>query len=47
LYVGFAQTQAPAEWRARLAELAVREAELATEPDATLRFHSGPPRAAT
>ena len=44
LYVGFAQALAPDEWRVRLAWLAAREAELATEPDDDLRFHSGPPR---
>jgi tRNA 2-(methylsulfanyl)-N6-isopentenyladenosine37 hydroxylase len=43
LYVGFARALAPEEWRARLAALAEREAELATAPDDTLRFHSGPP----
>jgi tRNA 2-(methylsulfanyl)-N6-isopentenyladenosine37 hydroxylase len=42
LYVGFARTAAPQEWRTRLEALAVREAQLATEPDETLRFHSGP-----
>jgi tRNA 2-(methylsulfanyl)-N6-isopentenyladenosine37 hydroxylase len=31
------------DWRARLAVLAAREAELATEPDDQFRFHSGPP----
>lgn len=46
LYVGFAQTAAPHEWRARLTVLALREAELATQPDRTLRFHSGPPTTA-
>ncbi len=43
LYVGFAQTAASEEWEGRLAELARHEAELATEPDGELRFHSGPP----
>jgi len=43
LYVGFAQAAAPQQWRARLAALAVSESELATQPDRTLRFHSGPP----
>jgi tRNA 2-(methylsulfanyl)-N6-isopentenyladenosine37 hydroxylase len=43
LYLGFAQAAAPDEWRARFAELALREAQLATQPDTTLRFHSGPP----
>jgi tRNA 2-(methylsulfanyl)-N6-isopentenyladenosine37 hydroxylase len=42
LYVGFAQVAAPADWRARLASLAAREAELACAPDRMLRFHSGP-----
>jgi tRNA-(ms[2]io[6]A)-hydroxylase len=31
------------DWRARLRHLAEIEAELATAPDAQLRFHSGPP----
>ena len=44
LYVGFARDAAPQEWTARLAALALHEAQLATEPDATLRFHSGPLR---
>lgn len=43
LYLGFARERAPSEWRARLAELSVREAQLATAPDTELRFHSGPP----
>jgi tRNA 2-(methylsulfanyl)-N6-isopentenyladenosine37 hydroxylase len=30
-------------WRERLRMLAEREAELATEPDTSFRFHSGPP----
>jgi tRNA 2-(methylsulfanyl)-N6-isopentenyladenosine37 hydroxylase len=46
LYLDFARERAPEEWRARLAELAAREAELATAPDTELRFHSGPPPAA-
>ncbi len=33
------------DWRARLAVLAGREAELATAPDAQFRFHSGSPGA--
>jgi tRNA-(ms[2]io[6]A)-hydroxylase len=33
------------DWRARLAALARREAELATLPDAQFRFHSGSPAA--
>jgi len=44
LYVGFARAAAPQDWRTRLEALAVREAQLATEPDETLRFHSGPLR---
>jgi tRNA 2-(methylsulfanyl)-N6-isopentenyladenosine37 hydroxylase len=44
LYVGFARAAAPQEWRTRLEALAEREAQLATEPDETLRFHSGPLR---
>lgn len=43
LYLALARERAPAEWRARLAELAAREAQLATAPDTELRFHSGPP----
>jgi tRNA 2-(methylsulfanyl)-N6-isopentenyladenosine37 hydroxylase len=42
LYVGFARAHAPGEWHGRLATLAAHEAELATAPDRTLRFHSGP-----
>lgn len=42
LYLGFARERAPEEFRTRLAELAAREAELATAPDPQLRFHSGP-----
>lgn len=42
LYVGFAQASAPGHWRTRLGELAACEAQLATLPDRTLRFHSGP-----
>jgi len=42
LYLGFARECAPREWRTRLAELAAHEAQLATAPDCTLRFHSGP-----
>ena len=44
LYLDFARDRAPQEWQARLAVLAQREADLATEPDVTLRFHSGPLR---
>ncbi len=42
LYVDFARASAPQEWQERLGELATREAELATQPDTELRFHSGP-----
>ena len=42
LYVGLARSTDPAQWRARLGVLAAHEAELATAPDPTLRFHSGP-----
>jgi len=42
LYTGLARDLAPAEWQARLGELAAREAELVTSADRTLRFHSGP-----
>ena len=45
LYLGLARDAAPQEWATRLAVLALHEAQLATEPDATLRFHSGPLRA--
>jgi tRNA-(ms[2]io[6]A)-hydroxylase len=45
LYLGFARDTAPRDWTTRLATLAVHEAQLATEPDVTLRFHSGPLRA--
>jgi tRNA 2-(methylsulfanyl)-N6-isopentenyladenosine37 hydroxylase len=47
LYLGFARDAAPQEWGARLEALAAHEAQLATEPDETLRFHSGPLRAHT
>ena len=43
LYVGFAKSAAPEQWAERLQGLGAREAELATAPDRTLRFHSGPP----
>ncbi len=44
LYLGFATRQYPeGVWRARLAELAEIEADLATRPDPEFRFHSGPP----
>jgi tRNA-(ms[2]io[6]A)-hydroxylase len=42
LYVGFARTAAPEEWRERLLKLAAREAQLVTTPERVLRFHSGP-----
>jgi tRNA-(ms[2]io[6]A)-hydroxylase len=42
VYTGLACGVAPAEWQARLRELAAREAELVTTPDRMLRFHSGP-----
>jgi tRNA 2-(methylsulfanyl)-N6-isopentenyladenosine37 hydroxylase len=42
LYVDFARAAAPGEWRERLQALASHEAQLATAPDAVLRFHSGP-----
>ena len=44
LYFGFARDAAPREWAMRLAALALQEAQLATEPDVVLRFHSGPLR---
>ena len=44
LYLGFARDAAPQQWATRLAALARHEAQLATEPDVTLRFHSGPLR---
>src|SRR5438067_792210 len=42
LYIDFARTAAPQEWRSRLEALASREAQLATTADRLLRFHSGP-----
>ena len=42
-YVQFARALAPQHWQARLAVLAEHEAQLATRPDRSLRFHSGPP----
>jgi tRNA-(ms[2]io[6]A)-hydroxylase len=42
LYVGFARTAAPDEWRTRLLQLAAHEAQLVTTPERVLRFHSGP-----
>jgi tRNA-(ms[2]io[6]A)-hydroxylase len=47
LYLGFARDTAPQEWATRLAALALHEAQLATEPDVMVRFHSGPLRAAS
>jgi len=44
MYLDFAAREFDAEEiAARLEVIATREAELATEPDAELRFHSGPP----
>jgi tRNA-(ms[2]io[6]A)-hydroxylase len=44
LYVRLVEQRAGSlDWRARLAELARAEAELATSPDPQFRFHSGPP----
>ena len=44
IYLQFAQREFPAEEiAARLELIASREAELATQPDLELRFHSGPP----
>ena len=45
LYLSLARERSPEQWRARLAQLAAHEAQLATRPDKELRFHSGPPRA--
>ena len=42
LYVDFARRDSPHAWRARLQALAAHEAQLATSPDRSLRFHSGP-----
>ena len=45
IYLEFAEREFEAEEiAARLEPIATREAELATEPDPELRFHSGPPR---
>jgi tRNA-(ms[2]io[6]A)-hydroxylase len=44
LYLDFAARVDDQEVSARLESIAGREAELATEPDDELRFHSGPPR---
>lgn len=44
LYLELAERCAPVgAWRARLAQLAAVEADLATTPDCELRFHSGAP----
>ena len=47
LYLTLAERQARAaglgDWQARLEELALVEADLATRPDPQFRFHSGPP----
>jgi tRNA-(ms[2]io[6]A)-hydroxylase len=46
LYLRLAQQAAAAaelDWQSRLAVLAQREAQLATQPDDQFRFHSGPP----
>ena len=42
LYLDFARDVDAAAWSARLRTLAATEAELATTPEACLRFHSGP-----
>jgi len=43
LYIEHARTSAgDIDWEQRLRQLAEAEAELATAPDTTLRFHSGP-----
>ncbi|HEY7887562.1 MAG TPA: tRNA isopentenyl-2-thiomethyl-A-37 hydroxylase MiaE [Steroidobacteraceae bacterium] len=42
-YLELAQQAAALQWRRRLRELAENEAQLATAPDAQLRFHSGAP----
>jgi tRNA-(ms[2]io[6]A)-hydroxylase len=45
IYLEFARREFEAgEIAARLELISAREAELATEPDPALRFHSGPPR---
>jgi tRNA-(ms[2]io[6]A)-hydroxylase len=45
IYLEFAQREfAATEIAERLELISSREAELATQPDAELRFHSGPPR---
>ncbi|HJS89872.1 MAG TPA: tRNA isopentenyl-2-thiomethyl-A-37 hydroxylase MiaE [Steroidobacteraceae bacterium] len=44
-YLELARAAAAADWQERLRQLAEREAQLASTPDAQLRFHSGPPAA--
>jgi tRNA-(ms[2]io[6]A)-hydroxylase len=45
LYLHFAKREATGrDWRARLDEIAIREAQLVTEPDPMFRFHSGAPQ---
>lgn len=43
-YLALARDAGPGDIDARVAELAAVEARLATSPDATFAFHSGPPR---
>jgi tRNA-(ms[2]io[6]A)-hydroxylase len=44
LYLHFAEREANGrDWRTRLKEIALREAQLVTEPDSMFRFHSGAP----
>jgi tRNA 2-(methylsulfanyl)-N6-isopentenyladenosine37 hydroxylase len=43
LYVSLARAEAPDQWQKRLAALAEREAQLATDADPVFRFHSGSP----
>jgi tRNA-(ms[2]io[6]A)-hydroxylase len=43
LYLKLAEQRANDDWRQRLSEIAVVEAELATAPDEQFRFHSGEP----
>src|SRR2546423_14287876 len=42
VYTGCARGVAPAQWQARLIELAAREAEVVATADRMLGFHSGP-----
>jgi len=45
LYLHFAEREANGrDWRTRLNEIALREAQLVTEPDPLFRFHSGAPQ---